>query len=422
MPSAIQDALDDIRKGRMFILVDDPARENEGDLCVAAERVTPEAINFMRKEAGGIICLSLHPEICDRLNLPLQTAENTSRHATAFTVSVDAREGITTGVSAKDRAHTIQTAVADAAKPSDLVRPGHVFPLRAKEGGVLVRAGHTEAIIDLCELAGLKPAGVICEIMSEDGSMAGSTDLQGFAKTHGLRILTISDLIEYRRRRTRIIDRIGRVQMPTKNGYFDLYSYRSRIDGRVHVALCVGIERPPEGGGRFPPIEEPILVRVHSECLTGDVFASERCDCGEQLEMAMSRIQEEKKGVLLYIRQEGRGIGLEHKLRAYALQDQGMDTVEANLHLGFRADEREYGTGAQILHDLGVRKMRILTNNPKKLSGLDGYGLEVVEQIPLKVAPGTHNARYLKAKKEKLGHLIDDPLDPARPREGPRPT
>jgi 3,4-dihydroxy 2-butanone 4-phosphate synthase/GTP cyclohydrolase II len=415
MISSIPSALEDIRRGAMFVLVDDPSRENEGDLCVAAEHVTPDKVNLMLREARGMLCLALDGETCDRLQLLPQVANNTSRLTTAFTVTVDARDGITTGISAQDRSQTIQVAVRDGARPEDLVRPGHVSPLRARDGGVLVRTGHTEGVTDLCRLAGLKPAGVICEILKDDGSMARLPDLMEFVRKHRLHILTIADLIEYRRRRERIIERISSVRMPTGVGPFQLHSYRSTIDGRVHVALCVGIEAPAEIGGRFPPIEEPVVVRVHSECLTGDVFGSERCDCGPQLRTAMERVQKEGRGVILYIRQEGRGIGLEHKLRAYALQDQGMDTVEANLHLGFRADEREYGTGAQILHDLGLRRLRLLTNNPKKLSGLSGYGLEIVEQLPLQVPPGAHNERYLRTKKEKLGHH----LDIAPPRDQP---
>ncbi len=360
----------------------------------------------MAKEARGLICLALAGDLCDRLNLPLQAADNQDRQRTAFTVSIEARDGVTTGISAQDRATTILRAVDPNTQPQQLVRPGHVFPLRAREGGVLVRTGHTEGIVDLCRLAGLRSAGVICEIMNEDGTMARLPDLERFGHRHGYRLCSISDLVEYRRRRERIIERVAVARMPTCHGNFDSYTYRSKVDGRTHVALCVGIERPTQKGGRFPPIEEPILVRVHSQCLTGDVFGSLRCDCGEQLRHAMTAIQEAGRGILLYISQEGRGIGLAHKMQAYALQDGGLDTVEANEKLGFQADMREFGTGAQILHDLGARKLMVLTNNPKKLQGLEGYGLSISAQLPLMIHPNPYNKKYLETKRDKLGHLL----------------
>lgn len=402
----ISDILEDLKHGKMVVLVDDPERENEGDLCIAAEFATPEVVNFIRKNAGGLLCMPITAKRSEELGLALMAPDSRNPRRTGFTVSVDAADGVSTGISAADQARTIQTVLNGEATPSSLVSPGHVFPLRAVDGGVLVRAGHTEAIVDLCKLANLEPAGLICEIANEDGSMSRMPQLLEFAKKHGIKIATIADLVEYRRRRERIIERKPAVQMPTDEGYFDLYPYRSKIDGRVHVALTHGIERLKDESGRFPPIEEPVLVRVHSECLTGDVLGSQRCDCGPQLRYAMQRIQEAERGVLLYIRQEGRGIGLEHKLRAYTLQEQGMDTVEANVALGFKADQREYGTGAQILHDLGVRKMRLLTNNPRKLKGINGYGLEVVEQVPIRIEPGPHNEKYLETKKTKLGHLL----------------
>ena len=404
--SPIPEILDELRAGRPIILVDDPNRENEGDLCFAAEFATPELVNQMIRDARGWVCLALEGAICDQLGLTMQVQENGSRFGTAFTVTIEAREGVTTGISARDRATTILAAVKPDAKPTDVVRPGHVAPLRARDGGVLVRTGQTEGIVDLCRLAGLRPAGVICEIIKDDGEMARVPDLEVFSAKHGIKMAAIADLVEYRRRRERLIDRVATTVMPTSFGPFDSHTYVSRVDGRVHVALTVGIDRPPEHG-RFPPIERPIMVRVHSQCLTGDVFGSLRCDCGPQLHEAMQRIQKEGRGVLLYISQEGRGIGLANKLRAYALQENGLDTVEANKHLGFRPDEREFGTGAQILHDLGVRHLRLLTNNPKKLTGLQGYGLEVVEQVPLRIEPNPHNAKYLEAKRDKMGHLLD---------------
>ncbi len=409
--ATIPEILDDLRAGRPVILVDDPGRENEGDLCFAAQFATPELVNLLTK-ARGLLCLALDGAICDQLGLVPQTAVNETKMGTAFTVTIGARHGVTTGISAADRSATILAAVREGAEPRDLVRPGHVQPLRARDGGVLVRAGHTEGIVDLCRLAGLRPAGVICEVLREDGNLARMPDLLEFGTRQGVKVSTIADLIEYRRRRERLIDRVAAARMPTRYGDFESFTYTSKVDGRAHVALTVGIPLPGEGG-RFPPIVEPVVVRVHSQCLTGDVFGSLRCDCGEQLARAMRTIQEVGVGVLLYISQEGRGIGLAHKMQAYALQDQGMDTVEANQHLGFRADEREFGTGAQILHDLGVRRLRLLTNNPKKLSGLHGYGLEVVEQLPLQIDPNPHNQRYLQVKRDKLGHLLGGPQEAA---------
>jgi len=400
--------LAELQAGRPIVLVDDPDRENEGDLCFAAQFATPELINQMIRDARGLVCLALDPAICDQLQLSMQVQENKSRFGTAFTVSIEAADGVSTGISARDRARTILAAVAPDAKPQDLARPGHIFPLRAREGGVLVRTGQTEGIVDLCRLAGLRPAGVICEIIKDDGEMARVPDLELFCQRHGLKMGCIADLVEYRRRRERLIERVAVANMPTEFGQFDCHTYHSRVDGRTHMALTVGIERVGENG-RFPPIDVPVLVRVHSQCLTGDVFGSLRCDCGAQLHEAMRRIQQDGRGVLLYISQEGRGIGLANKLRAYALQDQGMDTVEANVHLGFRPDEREFGTGAQILHDLGVRQLRVLTNNPKKLTGLTGYGLEIAEQVPLRIDPNPHNRKYLDTKRDKMGHLLAKP-------------
>ncbi|RMH04513.1 MAG: bifunctional 3,4-dihydroxy-2-butanone-4-phosphate synthase/GTP cyclohydrolase II [Planctomycetota bacterium] len=406
--ATVEEAIEDIRQGRMVILVDDPRRENEGDLVIAAEKVTPEAINFMRKEGGGLICLALDGAICDSLGLRPQVAENTSRMGTAFLESIEAREGVTTGISAGDRARTIQVAVDPETRPSDLARPGHVFPLRARDGGVLVRPGQTEGSVDLARLAGLRPAGVICEIMNDDGSMARLPELEAFAERHGLRILTIEALIEYRRRREKLIERVvADVRLPTRFGEFRLHLYRSRTDGKEHVALTYGWSPAPDDAEeKFPRLEEPVVTRVHSECLTGDLFGSLRCDCGQQLHSALQRIVEAGRGVLLYIRQEGRGIGLANKLKAYKLQEQGADTVEANERLGFPADMREYGIGAQILNDLGVRRMRLLTNNPRKMAGLKGYGLEIEEHLPIPTPPGEHNARYLRTKRDKLGHLL----------------
>jgi 3,4-dihydroxy 2-butanone 4-phosphate synthase/GTP cyclohydrolase II len=394
----IEEAIKDIKAGRMVILVDDEDRENEGDLTLAAEAVTPEAINFMAKHGRGLICLSMTGEKIDSLNLPLMVEHNTSTFQTGFTVSIEARCGITTGISAADRATTILTAVADDAQPTDLVRPGHVFPLRGRKGGVMVRAGQTEGSIDLARLSGLKPAGVICEIMDEDGSMARMPALEEFSEKHGIGICTIADLIEYRMRMESFVRRSAETIIPTSiAGEFKAVVYENDVDDLLHIALVKGKIDP----------EKAVLVRVHSECLTGDIFGSLRCDCGDQLQTAMEMIDQEGAGVLLYIRQEGRGIGLVNKIRAYALQDQGLDTVEANERLGFQPDLRNYGIGAQILVDLGVKNMRLLTNNPKKMVGLDGYGLSIVEQMEIETEPNEYNRRYLKCKQLKMGHLLN---------------
>jgi len=405
---SVEEALQDIRAGKMIILVDDPGRENEGDLVLAADCITPEAINFMRKEGGGLICLALDGEICDRLQLRPQVSHNTSRMGTAFLESIEAREGVTTGISAADRSRTIEAAIAPNAVPDDLARPGHMFPLRARDGGVLVRPGQTEGSVDLARLAGFTSSGVICEIMNEDGTMARMPDLEVFAEKHGLKILTIEALIEYRRKSEKLIRReVDDVRIPTPWGEFKAHLFHSLTDGAEHVALTLGWEPAPESADdKFPKYDDPVLVRVHSECMTGDLLASLRCDCGPQLRAGLEKIGDEGRGVLLYIRQEGRGIGLANKLRAYKLQDEGDDTVEANERLGFPPDMREYGIGAQILNDLGVRKMRLLTNNPKKLSGLHGYGLEIAEQLPLWAEPQEHNRRYLEVKRDKLGHIL----------------
>jgi len=394
----IEEAIKDIKAGRMVILVDDKDRENEGDLTMAAEAVTPEAINFMAKHGRGLICLSMTGQKIDSLNLPLMVEHNTSSFQTGFTVSIEARCGVTTGISAADRATTILTAVADDAQPTDLVRPGHVFPLRGRNGGVMVRAGQTEGSIDLARLAGLKPAGVICEVMDEDGSMARMPALERFSEQHGIGICTIADLIEYRMRTESFVRRSAETIIPTSiAGEFKAVVYENDVDDLLHIAMVKGKIDP----------EKPVLVRVHSECLTGDIFGSLRCDCGDQLQTAMEMIDQEGAGVLLYIRQEGRGIGLVNKIRAYALQDQGLDTVEANERLGFQPDLRNYGIGAQILVDLGVKKMRLLTNNPKKMVGLDGYGLKIVDQLEIETEPNEYNRRYLKCKQLKMGHLLN---------------
>ena len=399
----IEDAIRDIRDGKMVILVDDEDRENEGDLCIAAEKVTPQAINFMTKYGRGLICLAMTADKCDSLDLPPMVDNNQSPFGTGFTVSIEARCGVSTGISAHDRATTILTAVAGDCKPRDLVRPGHIFPLRAKDGGVIVRAGQTEGSVDLARLAGLTPAGAICEILDEDGTMARMPALQKFSEQHGIGICTIEDLIEYRMRTESFVHRAAETVIPTSiAGEFKAIVYENDVDDFLHIALVKGQIDP----------EKAVLVRVHSECLTGDIFGSLRCDCGPQLQQAMKMIEEEKSGVLLYIRQEGRGIGLVNKLKAYALQDAGLDTVEANEKLGFQADMRNYGIGAQILVDLGVREMRLMTNNPKKMVGLDGYGLRIVEQIPIEVPPNEYNRCYLECKKFKMGHLLNVDAQP----------
>jgi len=406
--SPIPEILAELRAGRMIILVDDPGRENEGDLAMLAEHVTPEAINFMAREGRGLVCLPLAPEVCETLELVPQAAENTNKMGTGFTVSIEAAHGVTTGISAKDRAHTIRVAAAPHAKAADLARPGHVFPLRAREGGTLVRGGQTEGIVDLARLCGARPAGVICEIMNEDGTMSRMPDLERFAERHRLKICTIESIISWRRRNERLIEPIEMdVPLPTRFGTFQAHLFRSKVDGKEHVALSIGLSGPSLDGPR-KAIDDVVSVRVHSECLTGDVFHSLRCDCGAQLDKALEILGQQERGCLVYMRQEGRGIGLENKLKAYRLQDQGLDTVEANEKLGFAADLREYGLGAQILQYLGVRRMRLLTNNPKKIAGLHGYGLEVVDQVPLATAPHAGNAKYLKTKRDKLGHTLPE--------------
>ena len=392
--ASIEEAVEDIRNGKMVVVVDDPERENEGDLVVAAQFATPDAVNFMATHARGLICLCLTGDRCEELGLTPMTQRNEARLGTAFTVSVEAREGVTTGISAADRAHTIHVAIDPASTPHDLVQPGHIFPLRARDGGVLVRAGQTEASVDLARLAGLVPAGVVCEIMNEDGTMARVPDLVPYCERHGLRMITVADLIEYRRRTEKLVERVVTVQLPTEYGAFTAIAFRETLTGRDHLALVMG-----ELGG-------DVLVRVHSECLTGDVFHSLRCDCGEQLEAALAAIAAEGRGVLLYMAQEGRGIGLLNKLKAYELQERGLDTVDANLALGFAADEREWGIGNQILAELGITTMRLLTNNPKKVSGVEAYGLKVTEQVPIEMPPHPENVRYLAAKRDKLGHKL----------------
>ncbi len=394
--ATIEEAIDEIRRGRMVVVCDDENRENEGDLTLAAQFATPEAINFMAKEGRGLICLSLTSERCDELGLNLMAAKNEAPLQTAFTVSVEAREGVTTGISAADRAHTIQVAIDPNSDSHSLVQPGHVFPLKARDGGVLERAGQTEAGVDLARLAGLNPAGVICEIMNDDGTMARVGDLIPYCERHGLKMITVADLIAYRRRNERLVERVVATKLPTAFGEFTAVGYRSLLDDKHHVAMVKGSVSGADD----------VLVRVHSECLTGDVFHSLRCDCGEQLEAAMAMIESEGQGVLLYLSQEGRGIGLLNKLRAYKLQEEGLDTVDANLKLGLPADLRDYGIGAQILVDLGLSSIRILTNNPKKIHGLEGYGLSVSEQVPIQSVPNPHNESYLNAKRDKLGHRL----------------
>ena len=404
----IEEALEDVRQGRMVILVDDEDRENEGDLTMAAEKVTPEAINFMATHGRGLICLSLTPERLAELQVPqmVEDIENTSPFGTAFTVSIEARRGVTTGISAADRAATILTAVSPKTKPEDLVRPGHIFPLRARAGGVLERAGQTEGSVDLARLAGLAPAGVICEIVHDDGTMARVPQLMEFAERFGLKIVTVKDLIHYRMQREMLVRTVAETRLPLHVGEFRALVFEHEISKEQHVALVKGAIDPAQ----------PVLVRIHSSCLTGDVFGSFRCDCGAQLKRALSLIAEEGQGVLLYLNQEGRGIGLANKIRAYALQDSGLDTVQANEDLGFKADLRDYGTGAQILVRLGVRRMRLLTNNPRKVVALEGFGLQVAERVPIQVPPGKHNAQYLRTKYEKLGHFFDA-VDEAEPLE-----
>ena len=397
MFATIPEAIEDIKSGRFVIIVDDESRENEGDLAMAAEEVTPEAINFMAKYGRGLICLPITKQRLDELGIPLMVQDNTSRHSTAFTVSIEAKRKVTTGISAFDRAQTIKTVLDPNAKPDDLVRPGHVFPLQAREGGVLVRSGHTEAIVDLARLAGLYAAGVICEIMNDDGTMARLPDLEIMASKYSLKIIAITGLIAYRLRHEKLVQKVAQAKLPTRFGEFIAMAYKSSVDANEHVALVKG-----DISG-----DSPVLVRVHSECLTGDVFGSLRCDCGDQIGLAMQKMDEEGKGVFLYMRQEGRGIGFHNKIRAYALQDQGMDTVEANMALGFPPDLRDYGIGAQILVDLGLHNIRLLTNNPKKVVGLESYGLKIVETMPLIAPSNPYNIHYLETKQKKLGHILD---------------
>jgi 3,4-dihydroxy 2-butanone 4-phosphate synthase/GTP cyclohydrolase II len=395
--ATIPEAIEDVRAGKFVIVVDDEDRENEGDLIMAAEKVTPEAINFMAVHGRGLICMPVTGQRLEELKIPMMVTNNTAKLGTAFTVSVEAREGTSTGISAADRARTVHTIIDPKTRPEDLLMPGHMFPLRAKDGGVLVRAGQTEATIDLARLAGLYPAGVCCEIMNEDGTMARLPQLEEIARKFDLKIISVADLIAYRFRHERLVQSVAEAKLPTPYGEFKVIAYKAQNDPDEHLALVMG----------DVATDEPVLVRVHSQCLTGDVFGSLRCDCGEQIRMAMKKIAEEGRGVVLYMRQEGRGIGIHNKIKAYALQDQGMDTVEANLYLGFKADNRTYGTGAQILVDLGIRNMRLMTNNPKKLSGLESYGLKITEQLPLTTTPNEHNRRYLQTKQKKMGHILN---------------
>ncbi len=404
--ATIPEAIEDIKAGRFVIVVDDEDRENEGDLVIAAEKITPEAINFMATNGRGLICVPLTGQRLDDLKIPMMVANNTSKFTTAFSVSVEARVGTTTGISAADRATTVKVLVDPKTRAEDLLMPGHMFPLRAKDGGVLVRAGQTEAAVDLARLAGLYPAGVLCEIMNEDGTMARMPHLEGVAKKFGLRIVSVADLIAYRRRHEKLVHRVAEAKLPTKYGEFTAIAYKSDVDPDEHLALVVG----------DVTTHQPVLVRAHSECLTGDVFGSMRCDCGEQLDKAMEMISKEGRGVIIYMRQEGRGIGFHNKIRAYALQDQGLDTVEANISLGFKADQRDYGIGAQIMADLGLHEIRLLTNNPKKRIGLESYGLKVVETVPVECEPNPHNLFYLQTKKEKMGHTLDLPATNRKPK------